>query len=412
MRIAGIIAEYDPFHNGHSLLVQAVRWEGADAVVAVMGGNWLQRGGPALFPKEVRAKAAIQAGIDLVLELPLPYAAATAERFAWGGVSLLLALGCVDILAFGSECGELGRLEECAAALSDPRLDAEIRRRLGEGASYAVARQQGIGALLGPEAAALLSRPNDTLAVQYLRELAILAAPENRPRPFTILRQGADHDSLDPCPGEEGTVVSGVPTASASWLRERLRKGDREEVSSYLPTGSREVIFGAMETGQWADPALLELPMLAVLRRMEEKDFAVLPDLSEGLEHRLAAAVKTARTLPQLMDQVVTKRYPRSRIRRVLLSAYLGIPKEAAHTPPPYLRVLGMTPQGEKVLAKAKKTATLPISHSLAKLEKTGETAEKIAAMESRSTDLYGLLLRERRPCGTDYKNPVARAER
>lgn len=405
MVIAGIIAEYNPFHNGHSLLIQAVRRAGADAVVAVMGGNWLQRGGPALFPKEVRTKAALRSGVDLVLELPLPYAAATAERFSFGGVNLLLALGCVDILAFGSECGQLPLLEECAAALDHPQLDEEIRRRMKGGTPYAAARQQSIQALLGPEAAAPLSRPNDILAVQYLRELA-KSKPDKRPRPFTIPRQGAGHDSPEPHIG-----ASGIPTASASWLRERLLAGDRQEVSLYLPTGSREEFLAAMETGSWADPALLELPMLSALRRMDLNGFSALPDVSEGLEHRLAAAVKTAGTLPQLLGCTVTKRYPRSRIRRVLLSAYLGIPKDAAHTLPPYLRVLGMTPRGERILAKAKKTAALPISHSLARLERTSGTAAAIAAMESRSTDLYSLLLEERRPCGTDYQHPVVRVE-
>lgn len=406
MQIAGIIAEYDPFHTGHGLLIEAVRQAGADAVVAVMGGNWLQRGEPALFPKEVRAKAALNSGADLVLELPLPYAAATAERFAFGGVRLLLALGCVDILAFGSECGQLEPLQQCAAALADPRLDEEIRRRLGEGLSYAAARQKGVEALVGPDTAALLSRPNDTLAVQYLRELARAGKDGSRLRPFTIPRQGAGHHSAGPSDRE-----GAVPTASASWLREQLLEGQREELAPYLTPGSRREIFSAMEAGSWADPALLELPLLAVLRRTEAADFAALPDVSEGLEHRLAAAVRASATLRELLDEAVTKRYPRARLRRILLSAYLGIPKNASFCPPPYLRILGMTAKGEQVLARARKTASLPLSHSLARLAKTGEVAEQFAALESRSTDLYALLLREKRPCGTDFQIPIIRAE-
>ena len=199
MKIAAIIAEYNPYHNGHRLLVRQVRSAGAQAVIAVMGGDWLQRGEPALFPKRIRARAALTCGVDLVLELPLPYAAATAERFAWGAVFILSALGCVDTLAFGSECGELPPLERCAAALREPRLDKELRRRMGEGLSYATARQQGVEALYGPEAAVPLARPNDTLAVQYLVELAKVGGSI---RPFTIPRQGAGHDSASPCGGE------------------------------------------------------------------------------------------------------------------------------------------------------------------------------------------------------------------
>jgi len=400
MQVAGIIAEYNPFHTGHQLLTQAVRRAGADAVVAVMGGNWLQRGGPALFPKEIRARAALRSGVDLVLELPVPCATATAERFARGGVSLLLALGCVDVLAFGSECGRLEPLERCAAALADPRLDGEIRRRLGEGLPYAAARQQGVEALFGPETAGPLSRPNDTLAVQYLRELARLGG---NLAPFPFPRQGAGHHSRRPGPGEG--------TASASWLRERLLAGDWEDAAPYLPPESRDIFAEAMETGRWAEPSRLELPMLAVLRRMEEKDFARLPDVSEGLEHRLAAAVKTAATLPQLLERAGTKRYPQARLRRVLAAAYLGIPKEMAGAPPPYLRVLGMTPRGGSVLSRAKKTAALPLSHSLARLERAGGSAAAFARLESRAADLYGLLYRDPAPCGTDYRLPLIREE-
>lgn len=404
MRITGIIAEYNPFHNGHHLLAQSARRAGADAVVAVMGGNWLQRGEPALFPKEVRARAALLSGVDLVLELPLSYAVAAAERFARGGVSLLLGLGCVDTLAFGSECGDLPALERCATALADPRLDGEIRRRLAQGFPYAAARQQGVAALFGEETAAPLSRPNDILAVQYLRELARLGGGL---RSFTIPRQGAGHHSAAPCPGADGAP----PTASASWIRGRLLAGEWEQAAPCLPAGSREVLKGALTQGHWADPARLELPLLAVLRRIGPDDFARLPDLSEGLEHRLAEAVRCSATLAELLDRAVTKRYPRARLRRILLAAYLGIPPDLGAAPPPYLRVLGMSPRGAQVLARAKGTASLPLSHSLARLERTGDRAAAFAALESRATDLYGLLCTARRPCGTDYQNPLVRVE-
>ena len=402
MHIAGIIAEYNPFHNGHLLLTQAARRAGAEAVVAVMGGNWLQRGGPALFPKEVRARAALLSGVDLVVELPLPYAAATAERFARGGVALLLGLGCVELLAFGSEHGEIAPLERCAAALADPRLDGEIKGFLSRGLPYAAARQRGVAALFGEETAAPLSRPNDILGVQYLRELARLGGGL---RPFTIPRQGAGHHDAGPCPGGEERI----PTASASWLRGRLLAGGWEDAAPCLPEGSRRVIREAWEQGRWADPARLELPLLAALRRMGREDLARLPDVSEGLENRLATAVKESAGLEQLLDRAVTKRYPRARLRRVLLSAFLGVPPEMSAAPPPYLRVLGMGPRGAEVLARAKRTATLPLSHSLARLERTGDRAAAFAALESRSTDLYNLLYPVPRPCGTDYETPLIR---
>ena len=217
MAVAGIIAEYNPFHRGHAWQIQEVRRRlGADtAVVACMSGNFVQRGDFAILAKHPRAEAALAGGVDLVLELPTPWSAATAERFAWGAVFILSALGCVDTLAFGSECGELPPLERCAAALREPRLDKELRRRMGEGLSYAAARQQGVEALYGPEAAVPLARPNDTLAVQYLVELAKVGGSI---RPFTIPRQGAGHDSASPCGGEgERPPTASAPPWTTSW---------------------------------------------------------------------------------------------------------------------------------------------------------------------------------------------------
>lgn len=404
MKTTAIIAEYNPFHNGHRLLIQAARAAGATAVIAVMGGNWLQRGLPALFPKEVRTRAALLSGVDLVLELPLPYAAATAQRFAYGAVALLSALGCVDALAFGSESGSLPLLEACAAALSDPRLDGEqgeLRRRLDAGLPYAAARQQAVEALFGPETAAPLSRPNDTLAVQYLWELRRVSSPIS---PFTIPRQGAGHDSAAPCLPEDGDLP---PTASASWLRRRILAGEIAETRPFLPAPAWEVFREAWEQGLWADPARLELPLLASLRRMSLSGLSALPDLSEGLEHRLFTAIRGSRTLPELLDRAKTRRYPHARLRRILLAAYLDIPAGAAFSPPPYIRVLGMTAAGREVLSRAKRTAALPVSSSPARLERLGGAAGDFAALEARSTDLYGLLLPGGLPCGTEYTNGI-----
>ncbi len=400
MKVAAVVAEYNPYHNGHRLLVRAARAAGAEAVVAVMGGNWLQRGEPALFPKGVRAKAALTCGVDLVLELPLPYAAATAERFAWGAVFTLAALGCVDTLAFGSECGDLALLERCAAALADPRLDEELRRRMASGLPYAAARQQGVEALYGPETAAPLSRPNDTLAVQYLAALAQIGG---NIRPFTVPRRGAGHDSAAPCPGDE----EDPPTASASWLRQRLMAGEWAAAEPYLPAPAWELYREAMEAGRWADPARLELPLLAVLRRMSQEDFAALPDLSEGLEHRLWTAARRGRSLREVLELAKTRRYTHARLRRILLAAYLGIPAGACREAPPYIRVLGMNAAGAEVLSGAKGRAALPVSHSLARLERLGGRAAAFAALEARATDLYGLLCPEVPPCGTDYTNSI-----
>ena len=401
MKIAGIIAEYNPFHNGHLLQVEATRAAGVQAIVAVMGGNWLQRGAPALCRKQARARAALLSGVDLVLELPLPYAAATAERFAFGGVEALAGLGCVDTLSFGSEAGDLALLTSCAAALEEPLLDQEIRARLERGVTYAAARQQGVEALFGPAVAAPFSSPNNILAIQYIRELRRLGMPME---PFTVERRGAGHHEAAPLAAGEGAPR---PTASATWLRGLLEAGRLEAARPYLPEGAWEVIAGELGEGRGADPARLELPMLAALRRMSAADFALLPDVSEGLEHRLVSAVRSSSSVAQVLERVKTKRYTHARLRRILVAAYLGLPGGLSFRRPPYLRVLGMNETGARVLREAKSRARLPISHSLAQLERLGGEAGRLAALESRSTDLYTLLWPQVPPCGTDYTESI-----
>ena len=186
--VAGIVAEYNPFHNGHAHLIEAARAAGATHIVAVMSGSFVQRGGPACAPKTVRANAAVACGADLVLELPLPYAMATAERFAAGAVGILGGLGCVDVLAFGSECGDIDLLAKAAGAVLAPYCGEYTKNLLDTGVTYARARQKAVEELYGPEVAEVLSSPNNTLAVEYLKQISL---QELRIAPFTIPRAGA-----------------------------------------------------------------------------------------------------------------------------------------------------------------------------------------------------------------------------
>ena len=171
MKTCGIIAEYNPFHNGHKALVDHCRETGATHVVAVMSGNFVQRGSVAIMDKRARAAAALRGGVDLVLELPVPFAVATAEVFARGGVEVLEALGCVDALCFGAECDSLEKLEAAAKAVTDPKVDELLRSELAGGVSYPTARGFAVRSVYGDEAADVLEGPNNILAVEYLKEL-------------------------------------------------------------------------------------------------------------------------------------------------------------------------------------------------------------------------------------------------
>lgn len=389
MQTAAVIAEYNPFHNGHAYQLTQLRLAGATHIVVVMSGNFVQRGGPAIFEKRLRAAAALHNGADLILELPLPYAMATAERFAFGAVSLVAACGCVDLLYFGSECGSLPLLEQTAQALENPRLPNLMAPYLAQGLPFAAARSRALGQGFSPALAQVLEGPNNTLAVEYLRQLhragaAIQAA--------TLRRQGADHHSSGTCQG----------FASATWLRERLTLG--EEILPFVPSSAAQLYAQAAI----ASPALGERAVLARLRSLSAQEYTSLPDLSEGIECRLKNAVAGAASLEEVFTLAKTKRYPLARLRRLAFSAYLGLDGSLCRQSPPYLRVLGHNQRGREVLAQMRSSAALPVCASLAKLEKTSPLCRAFAQAEGSSCDLYNLFQPHLRPCGWDYtEGPV-----
>lgn len=390
MQVAAIIAEWNPLHKGHLLPVAAAKAQGATHIAAIISGNFVQRGEPALCPWQYRVTAALQSGVDLVLQLPLPYAVSTAEHFAGGAVASLAALGCVDTLVFGSECGDLAALQSVADALNSADFPAVLAPRLALGLPFAAARQAAVSDLLG-EPAALLSSPNNILGIEYLRALKRLNAPVTA---LTLPRLGSPHD---------GSVESEYP--SASLLRQRFLSG--REISSLLPPAMAQQLRLAQEQGALPDCEQWQKVLLMRARTMEEQDYLSLPDISEGLEHRLYRASRTAKTAGELLTAAKTKRYSHARLRRVLLSALLELPAGLSAAQPPYLRVLGFTARGAEILARAKATRTLPLSASLAELASTGDTAARFARLESRAADLYHTLTPALAPCGSEYTTAV-----
>ena len=326
MKTVGIIAEYNPFHRGHQWQLGAVREKFSSdcAIIIALGGCFTQRGEPAVFTKYARAEAALRCGADLVLELPLPWAVSSAEGFARGGVGVLNALGCVDALVFGSECADIGRLHRLAEALSVPDWEPLLREKLGSGAGYAKARQQALEALLG-EPLPELSARNDILAVEYLRSLH------------------AQQSGMEACP---------LPRNGAFPPASKLREGG--DFLASLPDAAAGVFRREVESGRIQRPGVLEAAMLARLRSMTVDEYALLPGASEGLEHRLRKAAWVSGSMKELLERTVTKRYPASRIRRMALSAFLGIPAGLEKTLPPYIRVLGLNERGRQVLHEAK----------------------------------------------------------
>ena len=386
METAGIVAEYNPFHRGHAWHIAETRRRlGGDApVVCVMSGHWVQRGECALADKWLRAALALDRGADLVVELPTPWAMASAESFARGAVSLLAATGVVDVLSFGSETGELAPLEAAAAALDAPEYPEKLRAALGRGLSFPAARQEAAGA-------ACLSAPNNNLGVEYLRSLRALGSTI---RPLTVPRQGAGHD---------GPAAGGF--ASASELRRLLRAGRGEEAAPYLT---------APWSGELADMQHIERAVLARLRTMGEGDWAALPDGggAEGLPSRLAKAAREAVSLEDFYTRAKTRRYPHARLRRLALAAFLDLRAAERPAAPPYVRVLGLGGRGRALLRRMKETCPLPVIVKPAQARELDGPALALFQAEARYTDLYGLCFPTPRPCGGEWTHSPVVGER
>lgn len=381
MHITGIIIEYDPLHTGHLHLMEETRRHlGADtALVGVMSGQFVQRGEFAVVGKYARARAAVESGMDLVLELPLPWAAAPAERFADGGVQALAATGVVDTLAFGSECGDAAALQKLAAVLCSDELEALLRQELSAGDSYAAARQRTVERLAGKEAAALLERPNNILGVEYCKALVRQGSAI---QPFTIPRSGSAHN---------GAVEAGKhPSASA--IRDLLGAGAREQALDLMAPRMREAYLAEEAAGR--APVFgenCERAILARLRSMTREDFAALDEGGEGLGNRLYDASRTAVSVAEVLETAKTKRYAYARLRRMVLWAYLGMDVRRLPEKIPYLRLLAANERGRALLGRMRKCAAIPVVTKTQKIRELGDAAEQLLALEARAADLYAL---------------------
>ena len=379
MKIVGVVAEFNPFHNGHAhLLAQARQAAGEDAViVCVMSGNWMQRGEPAILSKFPRARIAVESGADLVFELPTPWAAAAAGTFAGGAVKLLVDAG-IDLLVFGSESGDIAALRQVADCLAQDATQLLIREELAKGISYPTARQRAVRRRIGA-AAACLDHPNNSLAVEYLLALKALGSDAGA---YAVSRFAVPHDSL--------TVSRGF--ASANYIRSCIKDGAWAEVAMYVPPAAMDVLACEEAAGRLpADFVSCEQAILAKLRSMTPARFAQLPDVSEGLENRLYRAARQACCMEEFLDLSKTKRYTHARLRRILTHAYLDTVAGSFPAEPPYLRVLAANRTGQRYLRRLSKTAAVPVISRIAQVKQLDPEGQALFRYEDRCTDLYVL---------------------
>ncbi len=357
MKIAAVVCEYHPFHNGHRYQLLTAREQlTCDGIVGIMSGNFVQRGEPAVVSKQLRAKTALANGMDLVLELPAVMTLQSAERYAKNAVATLEALGCVDTLFFGAECPDTEVLMQIAQVLAreDAAFSCALKSYLEEGMSFAAARGSAIKELLGPASAEILSQPNNILAVEYCKALLRL---NSNIKPYVILRKGVGHHDR----------AGAGEFASGSAIREKMQKG--EEFLSYLPENTHALY----ETNPRFSVGEFERAVLASLCKETPEKLREILDVAEGLEYALLRSAFEHETLPDAIAGVKSKRYALSRIRRIFLNAYLGITQEDGRRNPQYIRILDFNETGQQILHLAKNTATLPLAKNGAQVKEHPE---------------------------------------
>ena len=367
MKIAGIIAEYNPFHTGHAWHIAQTRLlTGCDYVVVCMDGHFTQRGELALFSKWARVRMALSCGADAVFELPTLFALRTADVFARAGVTILGRLGC-DALSFGCEITDLNLIRTLSRIREHepPEISADIQNRLKSGQSHARARGEATAANLGI-APKLLGQPNLILGVEYIRWIDALGLPM---MPVAVPRQGRYHDA------EMGEF------ASASAIRGAFLRGESPLALRYIPRDAQP----------WAIPEdlhPLDDLLLYRLRNMPLTALRALPDISEGLEHRLCRLCRENSTCEALLDALKCKRYTHARLSRLLAHALLGTTQSAldAHPTPTFARLLGMRANAGPLLRELHARASLPIAASPYVIAE-----DEVFQFECRAADIWAL---------------------
>ena len=386
MRVAGFVSELNPFHNGHAYFISRLRSAGVTHVVTAMSGSFVQRGEAAVADKFLRAEAAVRNGADLVLDLPVPWALGSAESFARGGVSLLVAFGC-DVLAFGCETENAALLQTTAALLSRDDVRASGAARMKCGCTYPAAMAQALEAMGEADAVRLLTAPNNVLAVEYLKALRELRV--NLPV-LPVLRAGAAHD---------GELTAG-PIQSASALRSLP---DIASMRPYLPPVAYEIF--ASHPDRLLDHENFETAVLTALRLLPDDAFDRFVADRSGLAERLRKAVRQARSLSQLYDLAKTKNLTHAKIRREAMHLFLQIDPSYEKETPPFARILAANARGLELLAR--RNCSIPVITKHAETAKLNARAQALYDLQCRASDLYALCTKEKRACCTEQQSSI-----
>lgn len=374
MSVIGIVCEFNPFHNGHKHLIDSVKKQG-DIIVCVMSGNFVQRGEPAIFPKEIRVKAALLNGADIVLELPFVYATSSAETFAHNAVKILDSFGC-DKIAFGTENANINNLNKIVDVLTDEKFDMELKKCLETGESYPSARQTALNKFINN---CDISLPNNILAVEYLKAIRKL---NSKIQPISVNRIGADYN--------DDFAVDDF--ASATHIRSLIF--ENKPFDKFVPSNVIDLYCNSISTGKILSKDKYNLSSLTILRSKIFDSSENIANMSEGLENRINDAICNCVSLEEIYDSVKTKRYTHSRIRRAVLCCQFDITNDDLKTDVPYCRLLGFNKNCKDVIGKLAANCNLPFIVRYSDISKNDKCViKRIYDIENKTTDFYNLIL-------------------
>ena len=398
-KVVGIIAEYNPFHNGHSYHIQNTKaLTGADFVVAVMTGNFTQRGNTSVVDKWEKTKMALNGGADLVIELPTIYSISSAENFANGAVKILKTLGIVDSISFGMEADDISTLNNIANVLyvEPPEYKAILEHELSKGNSFPKARENALMMYLNDikRYANVLKGSNNILAIEYLKALK---KQKSNLVPIGVKREKVYYNSTK--------IIDEY--ASATGIRNLLLHNQLEEVRKVVPAKTYSLLLNNIRQGTYVlDITAYNNEIIYKLRSMTVKEIANLPDVNEGLEYLIKDASNKTNNLIELINKIKSKRYTQTRVQRILLYALLGITKkdmEISKKMTPYIRVLGCSENGKMLLSQINSKAK--VITSFKKFEKTNKNRKikRMLELDKKATDIYTLGYKKESKAGLDY---------
>lgn len=408
MKTVGLITEYNPFHNGHAYHIEKAKMlTGADRVIVVMSGDFVQRGAPAVMPKHLRAESALLSGASLIIELPVCFATGSAEYFAQGSIFLLNRLGCIDSICFGSECGDLHLLKEIAQILADEPIEYQtaLKQALKEGASFPAARQEALN-IYSDKYSEILASPNNILGIEYLKALAKI---HSKMEPFTIKRIGAGYHDMD----IDGQFSSATAIRSDIYQLADVNSSSESlpltHIQTQVPSSCHELMKKNYQTRYPVKADDFSLLLKAKLLSETAGSLSHYLDMSPELANRILRLRNDYLSFEQFCDLLKTKELTRSRISRSFIHVLLGITNDwltAMKAPAPYARILGFRRDHADLLGILKRTSDIPLITSPARAV-LADTAYQMLELDIYASNLYESVITDL--YGTPFHNELTK---